>query len=182
MATSKPARSYVDACYYIDVVRGRQGTLDLDRVLHIPFIEKLLLAAQNGDIEVWGSTLLIAECLAIEKDDLAVPKHVQDAFKSLLTSGNPVKLQAVDVFIAERARSLRWDHQIKCGGGADMLHIATALELGCQEFITTNRKRGPLNTACVSKLAALGLRIIEAPQTALIPAHLNTPLLDGSGA
>lgn len=132
----------------------------------------MLLAAQAGDIEVWASTLVISECLAIDKDDLNVPQEVQAMFRALLTGGHPVKLAAVDVFIAERARSLRWVDQIKCGGGADMIHIATALELRCQEFITTNKKRGPLNAACVAKIATFGLRIIEAPQTSLIPAHM----------
>ena len=66
----------------------------------------MLLAAQAGDIEVWASTLVISECLAIDKDDLNVPQEVQAMFRALLTGGHPVKIAAVDVFIAERARSL----------------------------------------------------------------------------
>src|SRR5688500_14984934 len=100
---SKPSRAYIDSCYYIDVIRGRLGTPDPDRVLHIPFVEKLLLAAHAGDIEIWGSTLLIAECLSFAKDDVSVPKDVQDSIRALFTGGSPIKLQAVDVFIAERA-------------------------------------------------------------------------------
>ena len=50
-------------------MRGRSSTLDPARVHHITFVEKLLLAAQAGDIEVWASTLVISECLAIDKDD-----------------------------------------------------------------------------------------------------------------
>ena len=88
------------------MVRGRSSTLDPARVHHITFIEKLLLAAQAGDIEVWASTLVISECLAIDKDDLNVPQEVQAMFRALLTGGHPVKIAAVDVFIAERARSL----------------------------------------------------------------------------
>jgi len=87
-------------------VRGRSSTLDPARVHHITFVEKLLLAAQAGDIEVWASTLVISECLAIDKDDLNVPQEVQAMFRALLTGGHPVKIAAVDVFIAERARSL----------------------------------------------------------------------------
>ena len=49
------------------------------------------------------------------------------------------------------------------------IHIATALELGCEEFITTNKRRGPLNAECVAKLATLGLRVIDATQTAILP-------------
>ena len=69
----------------------------------------------------------------------------------------------------------------QCGGGADMVHVATALELRCEEFITTNRKRGPLQGGAPEKLAKLGLRIIEAPDTGVIPPHLISPLLLNSG-
>jgi hypothetical protein len=179
---NKP-RVYIDSCYYIDVAKGRLSrTLDQGRDLHIPFVEKLLLAALNDDIEVWASTFIIAECLAVEKGDMDVPADVRDTFSRLLASGNPVKIQAVDVFIAERARDLRWRDQIKCGGGADSIHVATALELGCEEFISTNVKRGPLNADAAVKLAKLGLRVIEAPQTSVLPPHYIKPLLDETGA
>lgn len=111
-----------------------------------------------------------------------VPVDAQTTFTRLLSAGNPVKIQAVDIFVAERARDLRWKHHIKCGGGADSIHIATALELGCEEFISTNSKRGPLNADAATKLAKLGLRVIEAPQTAVLPAHYALPLIDQSGA
>lgn len=179
---SKP-RVYIDSCYYIDVAKGIHSlTLDPGRELHIPFIQNLLVAAANEEIEVWASSFVIAECLAVEKADMDVPETVRETFSRLLTAGNPVKMQAVDVFIAERARDLRWIHQIKCGGGADSIHVATALELGCEEFISTNRKRGPLNSDAASKLAKMGLRVIEAHQTAVLPAHYSKPLLDESGA
>ena len=171
MATSRP-RIYLDACYYIDVAKGRLSeTLDPGRDEHIPFVEGLLLAAADGKIEIWGSTLILAECLGTDKENATVPEHVQQQFVSLLSSGSVVKLSAVDFFIAERARDLRWVDGIHCGGGADAIHVATALELRCEEFITTNRKRGPLNTVAVAKLAALNLRVIEAPQTSVLPSR-----------
>lgn len=175
---SKPPRAYIDSCYFIDVIRGKHATVDKEVAEHLPFIEKLLLAGMNGDVELWASTLIITECLAIEKHSATVPMKVQEDFKKLFTGGSPIKLQAVDVFIAERARALRWDDGLSCGGGADMVHLATALELGCEEFITTNKKRGPLNSACTSAMAARKLRVITAPQTALLPPHYLTPLLD----
>jgi len=179
---NKP-RVYIDSCYYIDVAKGRLSlTLDPGRDQHIPFIEKLLLAALNDDVEIWAPTFVIAECLAVEKGDMDVPPEVREMFSRILTSGSPVKMQAVDVFIAERARDLRWIHHIKCGGGADSIHVATALELNCEEFISTNSKRGPLNADAAAKLAKMGLRVIEAPQTAALPAQYRKPLLDESGA
>ena len=125
-------------------------------------IERLLRQALHGDIEVWASTLVVAECLSVGRD-ANVPQEVRDEFERLLTAGKPVKLYDVDLFVAERARDLRWVHGVNCGGGADGIHVATALELECDEFLTTNRRRGPLNAA--TELALLGLRVVEAPHT-----------------
>jgi hypothetical protein len=172
MAANKP-RVYIDACYYIDLAKGvHASALDPGRQQHIPYIENLFIAANDGDIEVWASTMILSECLAVEKGQQIIPEAVQQTFTKLLTSGNTVKLAAVDYFIAERARDLRWVDGIQCGGGADMVHVATALILGCVEFITTNRKRGPLSGDAYQKLKALGLHVIEAPSTTVLPPHL----------
>lgn len=177
MATSKLPRVYLDSCYYIDVARGRLALpMDAERATHLPFAEGLILASANGDVEVWASTLVISECLAVEKQQAMIPDEVQQVFMDMLTSGSAVKLSGADFFIAERARDLRWIDGIQCGGGADMVHIATALVLGCEEFITTNRKRGPLQGDAPAKLAKLGLRIIEAPQTSVLPPQYVSPL------
>jgi hypothetical protein len=176
MATNKP-RVYLDSCCYIDVAKGRHGKLDEGREDHLPFLEALILAAADGAIEIWGSTLLIPECLHIDGTQQNIPDDVQATFISLLTAGSPVRMSAVDYFIAERARDLRWRDGIRCGGGADGIHVATALELKCEEFITSNRKRGPLQGDTPKMLATFGLRVIEPPQTSVLPtAYVPPPL------
>ena len=175
---SKP-RVYLDSCYYIDAAKGRLGvSLSADRATHIPYVENLLLASLNGEIDVYASTLVISECMHIGDKD--VSQETKDAFLALLTSGDAVKLVAVDVFVAERARNLLWQHKISCGGAADMVHVATALDLNCGEFITTNRTRGPLQGDAPAKLEKLGLRVIEAPQTQVLPVSYIQPLFMGT--
>ena len=160
MVPARPPRIYIDSCYYIDVVKGRSSVaLEPDRQDDILVVENLLQAALRARLEIWASTVVVAECLSVERDP-TVPQEVRDEFDRLLTAGKPVKLQGVDLFVAERARDLRWVHGINCGGGADGIHVATALELGCDEFLTTNRRRGPLNAA--ADLALLGLRVVTA--------------------
>lgn len=178
MATSKD-RVYIDSCYYIDVARGRHAApLDPDRASHIPFIENLLLASSAGEIEIYASTLTIAECLFIDKDNKSnIPEPIKQTFMSMLTSGQFVKLVSPDVFISERARDLLWLDGIVCGGSADTIHIATALEMKCVEFITTNRKKGPLQGEAPAKLGAKGMRVLTAPQTAVMPDKYNLPLI-----
>ena len=169
---SRQPRIYIDSCYYIDVVKGRRsGTLDPDRQAHISVVERLLQRALDGHIEIWASTLVVAECLSIGRD-ADVPESVRAEFEGLLTAGKPVKIHGVDLFVVERARDLRWVHGINCGGGADGIHVATALELGCREFLTANRRRGPLNVA--PELEQLGLRVITAPEIAWqdLPRHV----------
>jgi hypothetical protein len=182
MATSSTPRVYIDACYYIDVAKGRLGmALDPpDREQHLPWIEALLLAGLAGDVEIYASTLILSECLHVDSQSQIIPEHVQETFVSLLTSGSAVKLIGADYFVAERARDLLWVDRIKCGGGADMIHVATALDTKCAEFITTNRKRGPLQA--IASLAKLGLTVIEAPQTQALPPQYVKPLLMSGGA
>jgi hypothetical protein len=167
MPTNKP-RVYFDSCGYIDVAKGRHGVSDEHSQAELPFLEGLLLAAHDGLIEIWTSSITIAECLTIEASVDEVPEAVRETFRSLLMGGSPVRINAADVFVAEKARDLRWQG-IRCGGGADGLHVATALDLGCEEFITTNSKRGPLQGETPARLAKLGLRVIRPHQTTVLP-------------
>jgi len=181
MPKNKMPRVYIDACYYIDVAQGRHAVnVDPARLSHLPYLEGMLLASGDGVIEVWASTLIIAECLYVDGQLDTVPEAVRQTFQSLLTSGSFVKLQAVDFFIAERSRDLRWVDEVRGLRGADAIHVATALELGCDEFITSNRSKGPLQGDTPKKLNDLGLRVIQAPDTQVLSNdYLPPPLFHG---
>ena len=99
----------------------------------------------------------------------------------MLTGGQGITLVAPDIFIAERARDLLWVHGINCGGGADAIHVATALEERCEEFWTTNTGKGPANPKVVPALHKLNLQVMAATQTQLLPNKYTKPLL-GPGA
>jgi hypothetical protein len=168
---------YIDSCCFIDVAKGRHKVaLEADRAVELQYIEGLILASHDGQVEVWSSTLAIAECLNIDPRQSRVPDEVQATFLKLLTSGSPVKTQAVDFFVAEKSRDLRWVHGIPCGRGADSIHVATALELECVEFLTTNKKKGPLQGKTPEQLAKFGLGVILPHQTAVLSPQYITPL------
>jgi predicted nucleic acid-binding protein len=180
MPPSRP-RVYLDSCCYIDVAKGRMGIPfekpgEEERPELVWYIETLLLAASNRDIEIVASTLVIAECLHTETRD-NIPEAAKETLRSLLSSGNPVLLIAADFFVCERARDLLWNDKIFCGGVADQIHVATALDLRCEEFITTNRKRGPLQGDRPAQLAKLNLRVILPDQTTVLPPQYTKPLL-----
>ena len=170
-------RIYIDACYYIDVAKGQEVVKKEQpgREADVRYVETALVAAQSGDIEIIASTLLIAECLHVGSSD-QIPQAAKDKFRGILTSGQGVTLVAPDVFIAERARDLLWVYGIECGGGADAVHVATALEGQCEEFWTTNTGKGPANPKAVPALHKLNLSVIAATQTQVLPGKYTKPL------
>lgn len=173
-------RVYLDSCCYIDVAKGRLGIPikpgEEGRDEQVWFLEHLLVAGLAGDLEIFASTLVLAECLYTE-DKHTIPDETKELFKALLESGHPVSLIAPDIFIVEKARNLLWEDGILCGGSADQVHVATALQMGCEEFITTNKKKGPLRAEVAAKLEKLNLRVITPTQTIVLPPEYTKPLL-----
>jgi predicted nucleic acid-binding protein len=173
---SRP-RIYLDSCCYVDVAKGADKVKAEapGREGHIWWIETLITAAISTDIEIVASTMVIAECLHVG-DGANIPEDAKETFRRLLTSGQII-LVAPDIFIVERARDLRWVDGINCGGGTDGVHVATALENGCQEFLTTNTGKGPAKPDSINRLAAKGLRVIPPPLTSVLPDKYRQPLL-----
>jgi hypothetical protein len=101
----------------------------------------------------------------------------RNRFNELLMSGQYVRLIQPTPFIATDARDLRWKHGINLAG-ADGLHIASALDRKCEEFVTTDTR--PKMVAAKPVLAGLGLRMIHASETQCLPAkYLQTDILNG---
>jgi hypothetical protein len=83
-----------------------------------------------------------------------------------LTSGRVFTLAEVTRSIAARARDLDWDDLLSSLGGADAIHVATALLTDCKELFTTDA-RGILKNSV--KIQALGLRVMSPANTSLLP-------------
>lgn len=143
MAASDTVRVYLDACCYIDLVQQQNGhPIEEGRDNHIWYCRKFLDAARAKDIEVYGSTILVAECTAIrdEKRQRILTDQVKSSFRALLLAGNPVIPVQPTPKILERARDLAWVDGLNISS-VDAIHIATALELKCNAFITSD---GPM--------------------------------------
>ncbi len=128
---------YMESSSIIDVAKYKmdmQGSIDAfeRKEPHIRACIALLEAAERGEIEVLTANLTNSECQHL---DGLHDEDVQRLFRSLLTSGKVIKLVTDSVFISERAQELRWNYDIKLRG-ADAHHLATAIEAGCEEFIT----------------------------------------------
>jgi predicted nucleic acid-binding protein len=86
----------------------------------------------------------------------------------MFLSGKVVKLSQLTLNIAERARDLHWLHGINLSG-ADSIHVASALQTGCKEFLTFDRKKSRSPIAMEKEIAKLGLRVITPSKTACLP-------------
>ena len=166
---NKLPRIYVDACPIIDLVKHRvKMPLTDDRVQDAWFLDRIIAAAKQGKIELFTSTLTLAECTHV--NDQAKDKEAQPFFLGLLASGKSgFALVQTTVGIAASARNLRWLHSFALKG-ADAIHVASALAMRCDELVTTDSK-GLLKRA--DGLAKLDLRVCRPAETQLLPAEFR---------
>jgi predicted nucleic acid-binding protein len=162
-------RIYLDSCCFIEMAKH-----DLHAINSIPdsdiwYYRKLLEASRNGDIKVFTSLLTISECLHVKSknDKVILNDEVKRLFTGILTSGRSgVTSIQPSLFIIERARDLNWIYNLSLRA-MDRLHVASALEVGCSEFITTD---GGIHSKS-QELNDQGLAIIYARNTTVLPAE-----------
>lgn len=177
---SKP-HIYLDSCCFIDVVKEKAGVLPSGREHDVWFVKAILQAHKAGDLIVHTSLAAVGECLAVNPDVPTVPDNVKEHYRSLLTSGQYVRLAHPTPRTARHMQDFRWVHGLQLGS-VDAMHLAAAIETGCAEFVTTD---GQLKKAKFVKAApvaaALGLRMITAPQTVLLPTGYSQGQLQQTG-
>jgi predicted nucleic acid-binding protein len=157
-------RVYLDSCCFIDAVKQTLNmSLDSDRVKDVWHIKQLLQAHRDGEVQVFTSTFAIAECTHVEGD---VSQEVKTEFHNLLMSGQYVVLVQPTPFIMTDARDLRWGKALALRG-ADAVHVASALDRKCEEFITTDKMAAKLNANAAIKTA--GLKAITGRDTRCLP-------------
>lgn len=160
-------RIYADANIVIELGKLARSIHDASREADLWVFEQMLKASQAGDIALYTSTLSIAECIHI---DGVYDKEVQDFFTGILTSGRMFKLVQDSIFVAERARNLRWDHHLKVRG-KDAIHVASALEAECKELLSWDTDMSkPEEAAKIELLAGLGVKVITPKQSTLLPS------------
>ena len=163
------SRIYVDANCLIDAakveikgVKSIQGLPD-SMQQGVWVTQQFLRAALARDLEVFTSTISIAECSHI--GEKPPEGRVKQLFESVLLSGRCLKLVESDIFVCEDARDLIWDHGISLHG-ADAIHVASARSAKCEELLTTDR--GILDRKEAIK-AAIDLKVLSPYETQLLP-------------
>jgi PIN domain len=159
-------RVYIDSCCFIDMVKSTVGKqVAADREHDVWHLKMLLEANRDREVEIFTSTLTIAECIHVGDPDIS--DSVKSAFASLLTSGQYVRLVQVSPFIGEDARDLRWKHGVTLRG-ADGIHVASALDRKCEELLTANGRLQRLSDHA-DALIKLGLRVGPRRTTQCLP-------------
>ena len=82
-------------------------------------------------------------------------------------SGQYLQLVQMTPFMATDARDLRWTHGIKLGG-ADAVHVASALAMKCEEFLSCDAKLTRIE-AQGDKIQRLGLISRRGAATLCLP-------------
>lgn len=83
-------------------------------------------------------------------------------------SGQYVRLVEVTPFIAQDARDLRWVRNVALRG-ADSVHVASALDRKCGEFLSSNGRFSKVDKYS-GMLSNLGLTVRQARDTILLPS------------
>lgn len=162
---SNRLRIYLDAAPLIDLAKERVGVKLPDNECQndVWHLSQFLKAAMDGRVELFTSVLSIAECTHVED-----PKKLEAAkpiYMGLLASGKSgIRLVQPTLAIAEKARDLRWFSSVNLKG-ADALHVASALRMGCDEFLTGDGKIMKSGQT----LAHMGLRVCRSSATQLLP-------------
>jgi len=167
---------YLDACCFIDVVKSDIKThLSNDAETNVWYIKRLMQAHRDKEVTLYTSTLSIAEAVHIGKSP--VPTNVQNGFETLLTSGQYVHLVQTTPFICMDARNLRWVDGINLKG-ADSIHLASAIDRKCTEFITLDGRFDRIQQ-WNQKLGAKSISAILPSETKSLPSkYLQGDLLD----
>jgi predicted nucleic acid-binding protein len=168
-------RVYFDACCFIDMVAHDLSIgVRQDRTLHVYYCRKFLEAARGKEAHVFTSTLTVSECLGI-KDESESNNHktvltdeVKRLFEGMLLSAKSGVMPVQPTpRIVKFSRDLRWTHAATFKP-MDSLHIATAIDMKCGYFLTTDSKLKPENIAIAK---ALGLVVCTADSIAnLLPS------------
>jgi PIN domain len=157
---------YIGTCCFIDMVKTKIGkTLIQDKEHDVWFLKRLLEANRDKEIEIYTSTLTIAECSHGGDGDIS--PTVKSEFTRLLMSGQYVRLVQMTPFIGTDARDLRWVHGIALKG-ADSVHVASALAMKCEEFLSSNGRLTRLGRVS-TELAKLGLQVRNGRDTQCLP-------------
>lgn len=177
------AKVYLDTCCFVDLAKQAKGlTLTPQRDEQAWFVSRILEAAKDGKIKAYTSGFTLVECIGVKESTdenaaMVFDDEVKRLFSSILASGRSgvIPVQP-DYFITKDARDMYWYHGITCKP-ADRLHLATAISIGCSEFLTLDGRIGITHRKAVKH--KFDLSVISPKDTVLLPHEYRQLPLTG---
>jgi predicted nucleic acid-binding protein len=168
----EPERIYIDSCIAIELAKFVMHLHRPDRENDLWFVHQMLKASEEQTVELMTSSLTVVETLHLGKDGkgktLECPPHIQEFLINLLTSGTLIKLVEPSLFVAQRARDLRWKHGLKLKP-YDSMHVASALDSGCKEMLSWDQEMSKKRAEEIRVISELGLRVIGPHESRVLP-------------
>ena len=162
----------MDTCCVIDLLKGDLLLPPDVNDNEIWSYRKLLEASKRGDIGLFCSAFVYAECTHLKGEDKnkVLNDEVKEKINWLLDSGQSgVTMAAITPFTLEIARELLWEYDISLKPG-DSVHVATAIELRAKELITSD----DFGKENIQRLKDhYGLDVCEGSETKMIPIELR---------
>ncbi len=119
-------RLYVDTAPFIYYTERREG--------YVETMHTIFLAVAQGQIHVDTSVITLVETLMkpLQNHDLPLAER----YRQMFYRTQHVTLLPLSASVAERAADLRARYNLRT---PDALHVATALDAGCDAFLTNDR-------------------------------------------
>jgi len=122
------------------------------RARYVEIMRAIFRRVADGDLALVASTITLTETLAKplreQADDLVI------AYQTILMKTPGLVMRPVDSDVANTAALLRARYNLKT---PDALHLATAIEAGCDAFLTNDRDLLPVTEIRVLALDDLEL-------------------------
>ena len=173
---------YLDACCFIDLAKQSKAiALTPEKTDGAWFSARLLEASRDSKIKIYTSGFTQVECIGVKEKDEANSPMIFDAevrrlFESILSSGKSGVIPVEPgYFITKAARDLYWDHGVFCKP-PDRLHLATAISVGCSEFLTVDGRINQTQRKLVLK--NFGLSVISPRETKVLPSEYRQLRID----
>jgi predicted nucleic acid-binding protein len=164
---------YIDACCIIEALKKQRGLPVTHPLSEVEMIERIMLAARDGEIELHTSIITVGEVIHLGAKP--PPADLKPQVERLILSGRdgilatapspPIILLARDLAVVDGL----WERV------ADRVHVATALTVKADEFLSVDGRLAKR----IGKSDVRGCRIISPTKTTLLPDRYRNDGLFG---
>ncbi len=103
--------------------------------VYLPMMQDIIRRIDGGNIKGYGSVITLTEVLVRPRREGKTA--LENEYRDILQNSQNFELIPIDAEIADRASELRSRHNLRT---PDALQIAAVLSVGCEAFLTNDKK------------------------------------------